>query len=190
MTSWLIMWETPKGERMWEALKKEQIIGFAEKLLNEGVHPATVIISYSPMLLHWFFEDYHNGLSDVNFHKINELIYGSKPIKKPKRKPIDVPIHKEPEKMKYGWLSPDGRFFNCDYGGHSAEARRIVGSIEKVDDVEKYLEDKGWAKILSGSWHNSIYAVGMGYGKKITDKQLKMLIHLGLDKAYGVSSLL
>ena len=90
---YVFMWETPKGERKWEAVKQGQVEGFLEKLMNEGVHPATVMVAHNPILWHWVWEKYHGGLSDVYFVKINEEIYGTEPIKK-KRKPLDIPEKK------------------------------------------------------------------------------------------------
>jgi hypothetical protein len=190
-TNDIILWEAPDGERHWEALEHGQMIGFLQKLLDkEGVHPATVMAARCPIFFHWLWPKYHRGLSDVHFGRINEEIYGSEPPKEIKRKPVDVPIYKEPV-SKYGWLAPDGRFFHCDYGGHSNLADKIVGDMEYIPNPERHLEDKGWAKILSGGRsYGSQYTVGMGIDKKLTDKQLNTLIEMDLDKSWGVSFLL
>lgn len=82
MTSYVFMWENPSGERRWEAVTKEQINGFLKKLIDDGVHPATVIVAYAPMLFHWVWQEYHNGWSDVDFHCINEEIYGTEFVKR------------------------------------------------------------------------------------------------------------
>lgn len=188
-TPYVFLWEDKNGERHWEAVADGQTSGLLERLINSGVNPATVMCGYSPIMFHWVFKSYHNGLSDVYFSKVNEEIYGTEPVKN-KRKPIDIPVEKKPEPMKYGWLAPDGRFFNCEYGGHSNLASKIVGDIQYIANPERHLEELGWAKILSGSINRSRYTVGMDYGKKLTDAQLKTLIKMGLDKSYGVSSLL
>ncbi len=187
MTSFLIMWETPDGERRWEAVKKEQIDGFLEKLLLGGVHPATVMMSYAPALIHWVWKKFHKGYSHVNFHKINEEIYGTEPVEESKHKPVDVPVK---EKSKFGWIAPDGRFFECGYGGHTSVAERIVGEIQHVFDPEQHLEGLGWAKVYKGVIGRERYTIGMGTGKKLTDAQLKTVQYLGLDNANGISLLL
>lgn len=190
MTSFVFMWEGPDGERKWEAVKKGQTAGFMEKLLTEyGVHPATVMVAYAPILFHWVWKEYHKGLSDVNFHNINEEIYGTEPAEISKHKPVDVPVREKPV-VKFGWLAPDGRFFNCQYGGHSNLADKVVGDIQYIANPERHLEELGWAKVLSGGGTGKQYAIGMGIEKKLTDAQLKTLQRMELDTAYGISYLL
>ena len=79
MTSVVLLWEGPDGERCWEAVKEEQYGGFLVQLLNRGVHPATVMVAYAPILFRWVWKKFHKGLSDVYFQKINEEIYGTEP---------------------------------------------------------------------------------------------------------------
>lgn len=189
-TPYVFLWEDKNGERHWEAVAEGQSSGLLERLINSGVNPATVMCGYSPIMFHWVFKSYHNGLSDVYFSNVNEEIYGTKPVKT-KRKPIDIPVEKKPEPMKYGWLAPDGRFFNCNYGGHSNLADKIVGDIQYVSNPERHLEELGWAKILSGGGYTGKqYAIGMDLDKKLTDEQLKTLTRMGLDDAFGISYLL
>ena len=187
MTSYVFMWEGQDGKRRWEAIESGQTEGFLKKLMDEGVHPATVMVAYAPILFHFVWPEFHQGLSDVNFHKIDEEIYGTAPIEK-KHEPVDVPVEKP--KPKYGWIAPDGRFFACDYGGHSHLANKIVGEVEYVPDPQKRLEELGWVRIFSGSFSGRRYAVGMGPGKKLTDAQIKALQRMQLDRAYGVSDFL
>ena len=131
-------------------------------------------------------EKFHKGLSDVYFQKINEEIYGTEPAPENAHKPVDVPVEQKPE-TKFGWIAPDGRFFGCGYGGHTSEARRIVGEIRDIRDPERHLENLGWAKVFKGMEERSRYSVGMGEGKKLTDAQLKELQRMGLDNANGLS---
>lgn len=191
MTSYVFMWEDPDGDRRWEAVKKGQTAGFMQKLLDDGVHPATVMVAYAPILFHWVWPQFHDkGLSDVDFHRINEEIYGTEPPPEIKHKPADVPVQKEKPAMKFGWIAPDGRFFGCDYGGHANLADRIVGNIQYVTNPERHLEDLGWAKVLSGSGTGRQYAIGMGLDKKLTDAQVKILERMGLDGAFSISAFL
>ena len=78
----------------------------------------------------------------------------------------------------------------CGYGGHTSEARRIVGEIRDIRDPERHLENLGWAKVFKGLEARERYSVGMGEGKKLTDAQLVELQRMGLDNAHGVSLLL
>lgn len=190
MTSFVIMWEGPDGVRRWEAVREKQVNGFLEKLINDGVHPATVIAGYNPILFHWVWKKYHRGLSDVFFGRIDAEIYGTEPVEESKHKPVDVPETKEKPETKYGWIAPDGRYFNCDYGGHSSLARKIVGEIQDIADPERHLEALGWAKVFKGVEARERYTVGMGERKKLTDAQLKTLQREGLDNARGISYLL
>lgn len=190
MTSYVFLWEGPDGERKWEAVNEKQVNGFLAKLLEEhGVHPATIMVAYAPILFHWVWKKYHK-ISDVSFHRINEEIYGTEPAEISKHKPVNVPVERKPPEIKYGWLAPDGRFFKCDYGAHSHLAGKIVGDIQYIPNPERHLEDLGWAKVLSGGNSGSRYAVGMGIEKRLTDAQLKTLQRMGLDQAFGVSYLL
>ena len=176
MTSWVFMWEDQNGERRWEAVQRCQTKGFMEMLIHNGVHPATIMVAYSPLLFHWVFaEEFHSGLSDVNFHRINDEIYGVAATQESNHKPVDVPVTKR-EESKFGWIAPDGRFFGCDYGGHSHLAREIVGDIQPVSDPERHLEDLGWGKVFSGSGTGRRYSFGMGAEKHITDEQLRTLM--------------
>ena len=189
MTSYVFMWEGPDGSRRWEAVKKNQTQGFLKKLLDEGVHPATVMVGYAPILFHYVWGEYHRGLTDVNFHNINQELYGTEPVES-NHKPVRVQETREQEKPKYGWIAPDGRYFQCDYGGHSHLATKIVGEMESVLDTERHLEEHGWAKIFKPLPTRERYAVGMGTDQRLTDRQLATLKRLGLDSAYGVSCFL
>jgi hypothetical protein len=189
VTSVVFLWEEPDGKRCWEAVKEEQYTGFLVQLLNRGVHPATVMVAYAPILFRWVWKKFHKGLSDVYFQKINEEIYGTEPAPENAHKPVDVPVEQKPE-TKFGWIAPDGRFFGCGYGGHTSEARRIVGEIRDIRDPERHLENLGWAKVFKGLEARERYSVGMGEGKKLTDAQLVELQRMGLDNAHGVSLLL
>ena len=189
MTSFVFMWEALDGSRRWEAVKKEQVNGFLKKLLDDGVHPATVMVAYAPILFHYVWKEYHRGLSDVNFHNINNEIYGMEP-QKSNHEPVQVQETREPEKPKYGWIAPDGRYFQCDYGGHSHLATKIVGEMESVFDAELHLEGHGWAKIFKPIWTRKLYAVGMRSNHSLTDRQLATIKNLGLENAYGISNFL
>lgn len=186
MTSYVFLWEGPDGKRCWEAVKEGQCTGLLKQLLNNGIHPATVMVAYAPIFFHWVWKEYHKNLSDVYFQKINKEIYGTEPTPESAHKPVDIPVEKKPE-TKFGWIAPDGRFFGCGYGGHIHEASRIVGEIQDIYNPERHLENLGWAKVFKGPDGRERYSVGMGKKKKLTDAQVKTLQRMKLDNANGIS---
>lgn len=56
-------------------------------------------------------------------------------------------MKKTSEKTKYGWISPEGKYFHCGYQGHIALANRICFDMADTNNAERYLEEKGWCKI-------------------------------------------
>lgn len=188
MTNYVFLWEDSNGNRQWEAVEEDQKLGFLEKLLQENVHPATIMCAYNPILFHFVWKQYHNGLSDVFFGRINEQIYGTAPKPEVNRLAVDVPRTQSKAKSKFGWIAPDGRYFQCEYGGHASLASDIVGEIEYVPDAEIHLEKLGWAKIHSGACSGVPYSIGMGQGKRLTTAQITTLQREGLDHAYDIAS--
>ena len=49
---------------------------------------------------------------------------------------------------KTGWLSPNGKFYGCDYRMHSSQARYVHGKSESD------LENEGWVKISYRIYYN------------------------------------
>ena len=48
----------------------------------------------------------------------------------------------------FGWLSPEGKFYACDYAGHQYLAQNLVGArVSLYGSDESELEDRGWIKI-------------------------------------------
>lgn len=180
---YLVLWQEPFGIRKWEAVRKEQLEGFLAQLINDGVRPATVHVAHNPTNLNWVWKKYHGGRSNVPFSNINEEILGGEPVED-NHEPVSVPDRPVQQKRKFGWLSPDGRLFHCQYGGHSHLADQIVGEIEHIINPERHLEDLGWAKILTGGSFKKTYAVAMGIDKKLTDEQIKTLQRIGCDDIY------
>lgn len=163
-----------KGIKSFEVVPKSQYGTLLEKLLLEkGVHPGAIFIS-KMTLCHWIAEDYHNGYKTVNIYdfwdELNNIGDARTTYKKPKLK-------EEPKKSdsKYGYISPDGRYFQCEYYGHSALEREIVGKLEKIDNPQQYLYDKGWLCIYHDPFACGSYAIQMGHKKSMTNEQLKML---------------
>lgn len=120
MTSVVLLWEEPNGERRWEAVTEAQYTGFLEQILSRGVHPATVMVAYAPILFHWVWKKFHKGLSDVYFQKINEEIYGTEPVEESKHKPVDVPVEKKNRKRSSDGLRRMGDTFGAIMAGTPA----------------------------------------------------------------------
>ena len=51
-------------------------------------------------------------------------------------------------KYKTGWLSPDGKFYGCDYRNHSTQAKFVHKKYESD------LEEDGWVKISYRIYYN------------------------------------
>ena len=55
-------------------------------------------------------------------------------------------------KCWFGWISPDGQTFPCDYHGHFDLAKKLAGTLGVHDDrpmrnPELLLEQHGWVKV-------------------------------------------
>ncbi|MDZ4817281.1 MAG: hypothetical protein SGI71_13610 [Verrucomicrobiota bacterium] len=58
-----------------------------------------------------------------------------------------------------GWLSPEGKFIECDGHGH------IKAAFEKIGSPEETLEKRGWIKLSYRQW----------YGIKVNQRQLDFI---------------
>lgn len=56
----------------------------------------------------------------MNFHKINEEIYGTEPMEESKHKPVDVPGEKKNQKRSSGGLRRTGGTFDAITAGTPA----------------------------------------------------------------------
>jgi hypothetical protein len=104
--------------------------------------------------------------------------------KQAKEKQIELerPIVDSELKSKFGWVSPDGQFYGCEYACHIYMAERIIratlGNHDYEDDTgyianksESMLENLGWLKI-GGLGKNSYF---VGDGKKATQSQQNLV---------------
>lgn len=88
----------------------------------------------------------------LNNHKIVEII-GKVNSKDWDRLEIDYikkyyPLKDSPAIFSAGWISPDGKFFTCNYGGHRSLSKHLSAHYyDTIEDTEKILEDAGWLKI-------------------------------------------
>lgn len=92
-------------------------------------------------------------------------------------------------KCWFGWISPDGRTFPCDYHGHFDLAKKLVEALGNHSDrpmlnPELFLEQHGWVKVTkdpfgpAGKLRSAILASRM----YITRMQAKTLADLGFGQ--------
>ena len=163
-----------KGRKSFEIIPESQYGSLLRKLLLEKhVHPGAIFIS-KMTICHWIDPNYHKGRKDVSVYsfwdEINNLNSPDAYYKEPKLKK-----EVKPSETKYGYISPDGRYFQCEYFGHSALERKIVGELEEVDNPQQYLLDKGWLCIYHNPFGHGQYAISMGHKKHMTNEQLHRL---------------
>ena len=168
--NWFVLYRH-NNTNYWEAIAEGQMEGFLEKLMKQGVNLAIVMISQG-LMVYWAFPSFHNDLKMVRLSTLYEEIEGSN--KKSNYTPVDVPT-KSREISYYGYISPDGRYFQCNYGDHSTLARQIVGELENIKNPTKYLEDKNWAVIYKDPINNKPYSIFLSYNHKLTNEQVKVI---------------
>lgn len=166
-----------KGRKNFEVIPESKVESLLKKLFFEkGVHPGAVFIS-KMTICNWISPKFHKGCKSVNIYKFYEqLAEINDPVceyKEPNLKSIP-----KKESPNYGYVSPDGRYFHCDYWGHASLEREIVGEVEKIDNPQQYLYDKGWLCIYHDPFAKGTYAVQMGYKKSMTNAQVKTLERL------------
>ena len=174
-----------KGRKSFEVVPESQYGSLLKKLLLEkGVHPGAIFIS-KMTLCHWIDANYHKGDKHISIYsfwdEINNIgdpnSYYKPPALKKEYKPSDT---------KYGYISPDGRYFHCEYFGHSTLEREIVGKLERIDNPQQYLYDHGWLCIYHDPCNRGTYAIAMGRKQHMTNEQLHMLDVLKIPhNSYG-----
>lgn len=184
--NYFLLWRH-NGENHWEAASRAQLTPLLKQLLEQGVNPASMILIPGAGMIYWMFPEYHKNKRQLWMQDLYREINGcgnTAAYTGP-----NVPLSPAPKAADvYGFVAPDGRYFQCGYGGHSELARKIVGSVEKIDDARRHLEDRGWLAIYHDPTRaDQKYAVGMGFGKHMTDAQLLRLHKLGLpDRTPGI----
>ena len=129
------------GINSFEVVSTAQFKPFLEKLvIEEGVNVASIFISKMAMC-NWLTPDSHKGCRQVQVQNFYDEINGT-------GNPSDYhgpDVSPQPKKSdsKYGYIRPDGKYFQCEYFGHSALERELVGKLEDIDDPQAYLFSKG-----------------------------------------------
>lgn len=167
----MILWK--EKEQYWKVLSEKDIGIFLQHLIEvKKVDPATVIAISGTTEAYWLFPSCHNGQRMFLIKNIDKQVAPSVPMKcQQNQKSYEIQEH-------LGWIAPDGRYFQCGYGGHSALATQIVGSLTPIDDASKYLEDHGWVAVFRNPLRGKRYMVGMGKGRQMNDKQAQTLLKI------------
>lgn len=174
-----------KGKKEFEVIPESKYESLLKHLFFEkGVHPGAVFIS-KMTICNWISPKFHKGCKSVNIYKFYEqLAEINDPVceyKEPNLKSIP-----KKESPNYGYVSPDGRYFHCDYWGHASLEREIVGEVEKIDNPQQYLYNKGWLCIYHDPFNKGTYAIAMGRKQHMTNEQLHMLDVLKIPhNSYG-----
>lgn len=180
--------------KKWEMIKdKDREVFLMNLLTNTAVDNHTIFIIPECSILSgiWLWNKSHKS-SRVDFFHFHED-YGV-PYEKPE--PINASVDaaaKDIQEMrgpstKYGWISPDGRYFHCNFQEHSALADRICFGTVETNNAEHYLEEHGWLKIYKPLLHDkyNVYVGGRGI---VTKAQFETLRKMELDDVSGLSNL-
>lgn len=191
--NYLICW-IEKAEKKWDMVKETDFNDYGMKLLcNKDVDAHSIFIIPTSGFIQgiWLQPENHKSRSvDFwNFHEDLGIKYEKPKLDKDQQKIVDEINEKTSENTKYGWISPEGRYFHCGYQGHIALADRICFGMTDTNNAERYLEEKGWCKIYKPLLEEQ-YSVYVGEKHVITDAQMKTLIGLGLENAKHLSEML
>ena len=167
-------------------------------LMNKKVdnHSIFIIPTYGMMLGGiWLWKQTHgNGRLDfANFFeeyntKQPELKQNDEATRIAKEAKED---REEKQNSKYGFISPEGTYYGCEFEGHHDLAYRICFGQYETNNPERYLEEHGWCKIFRPFSHDDgRYNVYIGDKHVLTDAQFKTLQKMDLDKCKNVSLLL
>lgn len=191
--NYLICWEE-KNIKKWDMIKEQDSDTFLMNLLqNPKADKHTIFIIPCSGFVSgiWLWKDTHKS-SRVDFWDFHKE-YGTKykpPVVKEENKEVLNELHeRKSNHTKYGWISPEGKYFHCGYQGHSSLAGKICFGMIETDNAERYLEEHGWCKIYKSLLEDD-YHVYVGGSYVITDAQMKKLIELNLDNAKDISEML
>ncbi len=190
----LICWKESRTKK-WDMIKDQDRDTFLLNLLTNpkvDKHTIFIIPVNSIFSAIWLWTETHkSGRVDFyHFHEDFGVEYKKPvPASDMNKRIVDDIENRQGKNTKYGWISPDGRYFHCNYQGHSTLAHNICYGMIDTDNSELYLEEHGWCKIYKPLSNNQ-YSVYVGGKHTITDAQMKTLIKMGLENAHGISAML
>ena len=190
---YLMCWEE-NDEKHWNMIKEKDFDSFGLNLLDDpNVNNHTIFIIPCSGFIEgiWLSRHTHkSGRVDFwNFYEDYGTPYVPPVVKEENKDTLQTLHERNYDGTKYGWISPDGKYFHCGYQGHVALAEKICFGMIDTNNAERYLEEHGWCKIYKPLWENK-YKVYTGAKHVITNAQMKTLIDLELDHAEGLSEIL
>lgn len=192
MSNYLICWEE-NNIKQWDMVKEDGHQSFLMNLLlTEKVNQSSIfVIPTTGISGIWLDPGNHksNRVDFWNFFEDYGLTY-TKPVpKKGTEAPLREIQERHSDNTKYGFVSPEGKYFHCGYQGHSALADRICFGMVETNNAEHYLETHGWCKIYKPLSYNT-YSVYMGGKSILTEAQVKTLFELGLENAKDLKDMI
>lgn len=192
MSNYLICWEE-NNIKQWDMVKEDDHQSFLMNLLlNEKVNQSSIfVIPTTGISGIWLDSSSHksNRVDFWNFFEDYGLTY-TKPVpKKEAEAPLREIQERHSDNTKYGFVSPEGKYFHCGYQGHAALADRICFGMVETNNAEHYLETHGWCKIYKPLSYNT-YSVYMDGKSTLTEAQLKTLFELGLENAKDLKDMI
>ena len=133
-TNLLTCWEE-NGIKRWEMTsKKENRELCLELLQNPNVDSHTIFImpvTGGFVSAIWLMPESHkNDRVDFwNFHEDYGKAYVKPKLSEMTKQIVSEMEEKQGDDTKYGWISPDGRYFHCNYQGHAALAHDICFQV-------------------------------------------------------------
>lgn len=192
MKKYLICWIENNIKR-WDMIKEEDHQEFCLNLLtNQTVDKHSIFIipinGFIEGIWLWYKTHKNNRVDFFNF--FDDLGVAYEPPKHDKKNDeVLKEIHERHfTDKKYGWISPDGKYFYCDYQGHHNVADRICFGMIETNSPVRYLEEHGWCKIYKPI--HGTYAVYVGGDHRLTEAQTKTLVQLGLENAKDVDEMI
>ena len=188
----LICWEE-NGIKCWEVVESSDRSGLLMNLLKKSWvdRHKIFIVPLNMVSGIWLCPDTHKSqrVDFWDFYKDYGTEYKAPELDETSKKVIEELKDQRGDDTKYGYVSPDGRYFHCIYQGHSALADRICYGLVETNNSERYLEEHGWCKIYK-PLDRKQYSVYVRAPFCITDAQAKTLIKMGLEDAEDFADML
>lgn len=179
MNTGILLWIDADGTAKWDVYSSaNELNAILKTLFDQNVDPAKMMLAGD--MLSWPFPSLHQKRqtvrrSDLLRIKQNDIVSEQKPQTKEAKDRTDL------GEKELGWISPDGRFFPCEYGGHFEKARNIVGYMQPIEDASLFLEKNGWAAVYKNPMGGKSLAIGMGKNhQRLTDRQIQTLQEFSL----------
>ena len=195
MANNLVCWAENDGTQKWNMIKKKDLNGFLLELLeSENVIDHTIFIVPTTMidgLAIWLSHTTHKSKRVDFFHFFEDygIPYVPPTLSESAEKLAKENKEKYGPETKYGFVSPDGRYFHCAYQGHGTLASNICFGLADTNSPELYLQKHGWCKIFKPLGFQK-YSVSVDPDHCLTAEQADTLIQMGLDAADGFSKML